>query len=135
MEGKSITINMKGLKRINSRIHLTDMVLELEDSTPNHEYQDLDIKLVAFGCWKDGTVSDGIDFSLVQTSLSPRKWKAEGSLELNREASNGITIIATAEEWGDLGFLHVDSSFELPTPASNSKSGEDKQFLYSKHLG
>ena len=87
------------MHKINSRIYLTgikilqsieitilnpflDMVLELEDSTPNHEYQDLKMRLVAFGCWKSGRVSDGIDFSLVQTTLSPRKLEAEGSLEL-----------------------------------------------------
>ena len=58
------------------------MALALEDSTPNHKYQDLEMRLVAFICWKDGDVSDGIDFSLVQTSFSPRKWEAEGSLEL-----------------------------------------------------
>ncbi|KAJ2913059.1 hypothetical protein MD484_g7370, partial [Candolleomyces efflorescens] len=46
MEGKRITINIRE-KIINSRIRLTDIVFELEDSTPNHEYQDLDIKLVA----------------------------------------------------------------------------------------
>ena len=87
------------MHKINSRIYLTgikilqsieitilnpflDMVLELEDSTPNHEYQDLDIKLVGLICWKSGRVSDGIDFSLVQTSILPRQWKAEGSLKL-----------------------------------------------------
>ncbi|KAJ2911396.1 hypothetical protein MD484_g9018, partial [Candolleomyces efflorescens] len=125
MEGKSITINIS-----KKMIRLTDIVLELEDSTPNHEYQDLDIELVGLICWKSGRVSDGIDFSLVQTSILPRQWKVEGSLKLNQEASKGITIIASSEEWGDLGFLHVDSSFKstLPTPASNSKSGEGKEF-------
>ncbi|KAJ2912161.1 hypothetical protein MD484_g8248, partial [Candolleomyces efflorescens] len=131
MEGKRITIDIS-----KKMIRLTDISLELEDSTPNHEYQDLDIKLVAFGCWKDGTVSDGIDFSLVHTSISPRKWQVQGLLELNQEASNGITIIATSEEWGDIGFLHVDSSFKstLPTLASNSNSGQGQR-IETTHAG
>ncbi|KAJ2912163.1 hypothetical protein MD484_g8253, partial [Candolleomyces efflorescens] len=129
MEGKSITIKLPKM------IRLTDIVLELEDSTPNHEYQDLGIKLVAFGCRKDGTVSDKIDFSLAQTSLSPRRWKVKGFLMLNQETSNGVTIIATSEEWGDLGFLHVDSSFKstLTTP-SNSNPGQG-QIMETTHAG
>jgi hypothetical protein len=57
-----------------------DIVLKLEDTSTNSKYQTLKMtELVAFGL-KAGP--DGIHFPLVQTSLSPRQWKVEGSLEL-----------------------------------------------------
>jgi hypothetical protein len=58
-----------------------DFVLKLEDISTNNKYQTLNMtELVAFGL-ENGL--DGIHFPLVQqTSLSPRQWKVEGSLEL-----------------------------------------------------
>jgi hypothetical protein len=57
-----------------------DIVLKLEDTSNNTEYQTLNMtELVVFGL-KDGP--DGKHFPLVQISLSPRQWKVEGSLEL-----------------------------------------------------
>ena len=57
-----------------------DIVLQLKDISSDSKYQNLDMtELVAFGL-KDNP--DGIHFPLVQTSSSPKQWKAEGLLEL-----------------------------------------------------
>jgi hypothetical protein len=70
-------------EQCNAYLMLTlclDVVLNLEDTSTNSKYQTLNMtELVAFDL-ENGP--DGIHFPLVQTSLTPRQWKVEGSLKL-----------------------------------------------------